>query len=202
MAFFFSGRFELHGHDPALVALHDQRLHGSPVRGPHSRRMRARESRWRAVDCRAPLGAGQTFGALAIAPFRMLWLGTLTSFLAFFMSTVVNSVVAFELTGANRAVGTVIFAQGIAMFVFGPFGGALADRWPKRRVIAIGQSVAGASFAALALLVRRRTRSRSRISRSARSCSASASRSSVRRARRSSASSSRRSGAATRRRWR
>ena len=91
--------------------------------------------------------AAETFGALAIAPFRTLWIGTFTSFLAFFMSTVVNSVVAFELTGANRAVGTVIFAQGIAMLLFIPFGGALADRWPKRRVVAMGQSVAGASFA-------------------------------------------------------
>jgi MFS family permease len=96
--------------------------------------------------------ADQTFGSLAIAPFRVLWIGTFTSFLAFFMSTVVNSVVAFQLTGANRAVGTVIFGQGIAMFLLSPFGGALADRWPKRRVVAVGQSVAGASFAALAAL--------------------------------------------------
>ena len=96
--------------------------------------------------------AEETFGALAIAPFRTLWIGTFTSFLAFFMSTVVNSVVAFQLTGSNRAVGTVIFAQGIAMFLLGPFGGVFADRWPKRRVVAVGQSVAGASFAALAAL--------------------------------------------------
>jgi MFS family permease len=97
--------------------------------------------------------ADETFAALAIAPFRVLWLGTLTSFLAFFMSTVVNSVVAFQLTGSNRAVGTVIFAQGLAMFAFGPFGGALADRWPKRRVVAIGQSVAGTTFVGLGALV-------------------------------------------------
>jgi MFS family permease len=96
--------------------------------------------------------ADQTFGSLSIAPFRVLWIGTFTSFLAFFMSTVVNSVVAFQLTGSNRAVGTVIFGQGIAMFLLGPFGGALADRWPKRRVVAVGQTVAGTSFAALALL--------------------------------------------------
>jgi len=97
--------------------------------------------------------ADQTFAAFAIPPFRVLWLGTLTSFLAFFMATVVNSVVAFQLTGANRAVGTVIFAQGLAMFAFGPFGGALADRWPKRRVVAVGQTVAGTSFAVLGALV-------------------------------------------------
>jgi MFS family permease len=95
----------------------------------------------------------QTFAALAFAPFRILWLGTLTSFLAFFMSTVVNSVVAFRLTGANRAVGTVIFAQGVAMLLLGPFGGATADRWPKRRVVAVGQGATSAVFVALAALV-------------------------------------------------
>jgi MFS family permease len=97
--------------------------------------------------------AGQTFASLAIRPYRILWLGTLTSFLAFFMSTIVNSVVAFRLTGINRAVGAVIFAQGISMFTLGPIGGAAADRWPKRRLIAIGQGTTSAIFVALALLV-------------------------------------------------
>lgn len=83
----------------------------------------------------------------------MLWFGTLFSFVAFFMSTVVQSVVAFELTGMNRAVGYVVFAQGLAMFVFGPLGGAFADRWPKRRVVATAQLSAGAVFATLAAMV-------------------------------------------------
>jgi MFS family permease len=83
----------------------------------------------------------------------VLWFGALTSFLAFFMSTVVNSVVAFELTGTNRAVGSVIFAQGLSMFLFGPIGGAFADRWPKRRVIAAGQVATAAVFVVTALLV-------------------------------------------------
>jgi MFS family permease len=109
----------------------------------------------RAVEAEGALRrwAGETFAAFAIAPFRVLWLGTLTSFLAFFMSTIVNSVVAFKLTGSNRAVGTMIFAQGLSMFVIGPFAGALVDRWPRRRVIAVGQAVAGATFASLGALV-------------------------------------------------
>ena len=95
----------------------------------------------------------QTFAALVSRDFQILWLGTLISFLAFFTSTVVNSVVAFELSGTNRAVGLVIFAQGVAMFLFGPIGGAFADRLPKRRVIAVGQAVTAAVFVATALLV-------------------------------------------------
>jgi MFS family permease len=94
----------------------------------------------------------QTFASLSIRGFRILWLGTLTSFLAFFMSTVVNSVVAFDLTGTNRAVGLVIFSQGASMFLFGPIGGAFADRLPKRRVIAVGQGLTGVVFLTTALL--------------------------------------------------
>jgi len=94
-----------------------------------------------------------TFAALAVPPFRLLWVGTLLAFVAFFMSTVVQSVVAFDLTGRNDAVGTVVFAQGVAMALLGPIGGAYADRLPKRRVIAAGQLVAAAVFASLAVLV-------------------------------------------------
>ena len=92
----------------------------------------------------------ETFAALAVRPFRILWTGTLFAFVGFFMSTVVQSVVAFDLTGQNRAVGTVVFAQGLMMFAFGPLGGALADRLPKRRVIATCQLLTMTVFWVLA----------------------------------------------------
>jgi len=95
----------------------------------------------------------ETFAALAVPPFRLLWVGTALAFVAFFMSTVVQSVVAFDLTGRNDAVGSVVFAQGVAMALLGPIGGAYADRLPKRRVIAAGQLIAASVFASLAALV-------------------------------------------------
>ncbi len=64
---------------------------------------------------------------------------------------VVQSVVAFDLVGSNTAVGAVIFAQGLAMFPLGPLGGALADRWPKRRVVGLAQTVPAAVFLTLAI---------------------------------------------------
>ena len=94
-----------------------------------------------------------TFAAFGTREFRVLWFGTLFSFLAFFMSTIVQSVVAFELTGDNGAVGFVVFAQGLAMLLLGPFGGAFADRWPKRRVVAVAQSITFSVFVTLAFMV-------------------------------------------------
>ena len=61
--------------------------------------------------------------------------------------------VAVRLTGSNTAVGLVVFGQGLAMFVLGPLGGGFADRWPKRRTIAICQLVTTTVFFVLAALV-------------------------------------------------
>lgn len=99
-----------------------------------------------------PLGwFGSTFAALRHRHFRILWIGTACSHLAFFMSTVVQSVVAFDLEGSNTAVGAVVFAQGLAMATLGPLGGAFADRWPKRLVVGSSQAVPATVFATLAL---------------------------------------------------
>jgi MFS family permease len=97
-------------------------------------------------------GVVGSFGALSIRNFRMLFIGSLASFTAFFTSTVVQGVVAFELTGTNTAVGGVVFGQGLGMFFLGPLGGAYADRLPKRRVIAVGQVLSATCFGSVGLL--------------------------------------------------
>jgi MFS family permease len=94
-----------------------------------------------------------TFSALRERNFRLLWIGTIASYLAFFMSTIVQSVVAFELSGTNRAVGVVVFAQGLAMAALGPLGGAGADRWPKKRMLALSQTSSALLFTSLASML-------------------------------------------------
>jgi MFS family permease len=100
-----------------------------------------------------PAPPAGTFAALGTRNFRVLWSGTWASYIPFFMSNVVNGVVAFQLTGVNRAFGTVVFAQGLAMACLAPLGGAGADRWPKRRVLAASQSCGSAIFGAFAVLL-------------------------------------------------
>ena len=85
--------------------------------------------------------------------FRVLWAGSFLAFVAFFMSTVVQSVVAFDLSGSNKAVGFVVFAQGIAQLALGPLGGALADRLSKKAVILTCQSTIFLAFVVLGVLV-------------------------------------------------
>ncbi len=69
------------------------------------------------------------------------------------MSVVVQSIVAFELTGENSSVGLVNFARGLAMLALGPIGGAMADRISKRSILIVGQLAAFLVFATLAGLM-------------------------------------------------
>jgi MFS family permease len=97
-------------------------------------------------------GDAGSFGALSIRNYRMLFVGTLASFTGFFISTVVQGVVAFQLVGSNTAVGGVIFGQGLGMLLSGPLGGAFADRLPKRRVLAVCQTLSALCFGTVGVL--------------------------------------------------
>jgi len=94
-----------------------------------------------------------TFDAFRFPVYRVVWLGSILSFLAFNMSWTAQSVVAYDLTGSNSAVGSVMFGQGLAMLVLNPFGGAIADRFAKRTLILIGQSVIGGVMLTIAILL-------------------------------------------------
>lgn len=95
----------------------------------------------------------RTFKALEYREYRILWIGTSLAFLAFMMSSVVQAVVAFDLTGRNGAVGFVSLGMGLATILVSPFGGVVADRFPKRRMLFVGQTVIGLNFAAVGLLI-------------------------------------------------
>lgn len=94
-----------------------------------------------------------TFKSLEDPGYRILWAGSTLAFLAFMMSSVVQSVVAFDLTGKNGAVGFVALGMGVATILVSPFGGVIADRVSKRRLLLIGQSTIGVNFISVGLLI-------------------------------------------------
>jgi predicted MFS family arabinose efflux permease len=96
---------------------------------------------------------GRTFESLHIHNFAVLWTGSLVAFVAFFMSTVVQSIVAFDLTGKNGAVGIVLMGQGLATLFLGPFGGALADRMSKKVLSQFCQAVIAIVFFTIGVLI-------------------------------------------------
>lgn len=101
----------------------------------------------------APSRWPSTFDVLRLRNYRIIWFGTILAFMAFNMSSPAQGVVAYDLTGSNRAVGFVQFGQGIAMVLLNPITGALVDRLPKRHLILIAQSVIGLTMLTIGILV-------------------------------------------------
>lgn len=93
------------------------------------------------------------FEALRNRDFRLLWFGSLSAFVGFFTSNVVQAVVAFELTAENTAVGMVVFGRGLGQLLLAPVGGALADRLNKRTLLVGMQSITVVVFLGLSWLM-------------------------------------------------
>lgn len=93
-----------------------------------------------------------TFSPLSHRGFRLLWLGAVSVYVAFFTSAIVQQVAAYELAHDNGAPGWVSFGRGLAQLALGPLGGALADRWVKRTILQSCQWINILVFASLGAL--------------------------------------------------
>ena len=82
-----------------------------------------------------------------------MWLGQLGHSAAMWMEQVVRPLLILELTGSAVQVGLVISVRMIPQLVFGLFAGVIADRYSKKRVLLISQSVTLSMHLTLALLI-------------------------------------------------
>ena len=90
---------------------------------------------------------------LANLQYRHLLASNLAFFLALNGQSVVRSWLVFELTGSKLALGKVAAAFALPMLLVAPFGGVIADRFERRRVIRLGQlAVLASELVLLALL--------------------------------------------------
>jgi MFS family permease len=82
------------------------------------------------------------FQALEEAEFRRLWTALSVSAVGTWMQIVALSLLVLDLThGSAFALGTVSLVQALAFLVFAPVGGTLADRFDRRRVLLLTQSI-------------------------------------------------------------
>ncbi|GCE31845.1 MFS transporter [Dictyobacter alpinus] len=77
----------------------------------------------------------QAFPALQHRNFRLFWFGQLISLIGTWMQTTGQSWLVLQLTHNSLALGTVGALQFLPVLLFTLFGGVLADRLPKRRVL-------------------------------------------------------------------
>ena len=93
------------------------------------------------------------FSSLGIYNYRVYFIGQLISLVGTWMQTTAQAWLVLQLTGSPLALGTVTTLQFLPITAFTLFGGAFADRLPKRRVLIITQSLAMVQAFVLGMLV-------------------------------------------------
>jgi MFS family permease len=96
--------------------------------------------------------ARQTFASLSVHNYRVFFLGMLVSASGTWMQSVAQGWLVLQLTGSGTAVGLVTAAQFVPMLLGGVYGGVIADRFDKRRILFVSQSILGVSAGLLALV--------------------------------------------------
>jgi MFS family permease len=102
----------------------------------------------------APLDAlrRQTFASLSNPNYRRYISGQSISLVGTWMQTIAQSWLVLQLTGSATALGLVVALQTLPTLVLGPYGGVIADRMDKRKLMIGLQSMMGALALLLGLL--------------------------------------------------
>ena len=93
----------------------------------------------------------QSAASLAVPNYRLYFIGMLASLAGSWMQIVAELWLILTLTGSGLAVGVATALQFTGLLLFGVWGGALADRFDKRRLLMVTQ--AALALPALFLLV-------------------------------------------------
>jgi predicted MFS family arabinose efflux permease len=81
----------------------------------------------------------RTFSALHYRDFRLLWFGAFTSTTGTWMQTVAQSWLVLSMTGSAFLLGVDGFLATGPMLLFSLFGGVVADRFERRRIMILSQ---------------------------------------------------------------
>ena len=92
---------------------------------------------------RLRLFTGRTFSSLRIRNYRLFFTGQLVSLTGTWMQIVAQGWLVLKLTGSGVALGLTTALQFLPLLLFGVWGGVIADRFDKRRVLLWTQSAAG-----------------------------------------------------------
>jgi MFS family permease len=94
----------------------------------------------------------RTFSALAIRNFRRFFFGQSTSLIGTWMQSVAQSWLVFTVTHSATAIGFVLALQTLPVLTLAPYGGVIADRVNKRRLLIVLQSMMGLQALVLGIL--------------------------------------------------
>src|SRR5271157_3927369 len=89
----------------------------------------------------AARGRSGTFAALDFPNYRLWFFGQMTSLFGTWMQSTAQGYLVYELTRSERYLGYVGFSSGIAAWMFLLYGGAMADRIPRRSLLVVTQAL-------------------------------------------------------------
>lgn len=94
------------------------------------------------------------FSSLAIPNYRTWFIGVTISNIGQWMARTAQAwlVLVILTNGSSSALGVLTAMQFLPILLFGPYAGSIADRFPKRRIIMITQSVGAIDAAVLGTL--------------------------------------------------
>jgi MFS family permease len=111
------------------------------------------------TDVVVPSGTGRirragkrTFSALAVPNYRRYFVGQTISLVGTWMQTTAQAWLVLTLTNSATDLGFVIGLQTLPILVLGPYGGVIADRVDKRRLMIVLQSLMGIQAIVLGVL--------------------------------------------------
>src|SRR5687767_4606081 len=93
------------------------------------------------------------FRALRVRNYRLYFFGQLVSLVGTWMHIIAQSWLVLKLSGSGFAVGIATALQFGPMLIAGAWGGLLADRLPKRKILLATQTLFAFEATALAILV-------------------------------------------------
>jgi MFS family permease len=93
-----------------------------------------------------------TFAALAVPNFRLYYGGQAISLIGTWMQMIAQGWLVLELTNSSIDLGLLIALQTLPVLLLGPYGGVVADRIDKRRLMIVLQSVMGVQALVLGIL--------------------------------------------------
>ena len=95
----------------------------------------------------------ETFSSLHIRNYRLYYIGQIISTSGTFMQSVAQAWLVLKLTNSGAALGIATALQYLPILFLGPYGGVIADRISKRKILYFTQSISGILALILGVLV-------------------------------------------------
>lgn len=108
-----------------------------------------------ATETSEPDGWRMAFRSLRHRDFRLFWIGIVFSVTGTWMQIAAQHWLVFDLTGSSLYVGTVAACGALPMLLFTLPAGIIADRFRKRNVVLVTQTLAMLQALVMALLIYR-----------------------------------------------